>query len=137
VSYQRIGAARIRGIRGTYLPPTTDTYTDGIDWIAVERAIRGDLPAEPLTHDELREAALGLVRSGVSRKSISVQLCVYERRIRDWEAEAGLLPPEDLCSHTNCRRAKCGLGLCASHLQAYRLREREWQLAVAELEVAA
>lgn len=130
-------------IQGTYtvapqhrLPmPPVKTYSDGIDWIAVERAARGELRADALTQAESREAALWLAQAGASRSSISVQLCVYERLVKEWMAEAGLLADCDLCSQPECRRATAGRGLCAICLSHQRVLER--QAKKAEMAVAA
>lgn len=137
-AFEPVQAVTRLDTRRTYLPPT-DTYDDdlGIDWIAVERATRGELPHHPLTHNELREAALWLTRTGVPRNAISTRLSVYEYQIREWEAEAGLLPDNMLCTRDDCRHARRGRDLCANHLAAFRVREKQWKAALAELGKAA
>jgi hypothetical protein len=136
-AYEPIHADRLLDTRRGYLPPTADTWTGGIDWIAVERATRGELPTHPLTEQELREAALWLRRNGAKRAAVSTQLDVYERLIREWEAEEGLLPAEDLCATDGCRRARAGRGLCALCLNAVRIQEKQQKATHAGLETAA
>lgn len=124
-------------VQGTHVVPQPlrfpiplETYSNGIDWVAVERAARGELRPEALTPDELRQAALWLTQAGSSRKAVSIQLCVYERLIKEWQAEAGQLPEADLCSVPNCRRASAGRGLCALCLSQQRILARRQQAAM-------
>jgi hypothetical protein len=138
VSTEFIQATICRGQRPVFVPPTTETYTDGIDWNAIERAVTGDTPIPTLTDTELRAAVTYMTRAGWARKAISTHLGLYERLIREWQADAGLLPDKDLCTTDGCRKAKGGRGLCISHLQAAKTAEKQWQQAIAEaLEVAA
>lgn len=125
----------VRDERHGFIPPATEDEfsTEHVDWYAVERAINGETPRPELTRDEAREAALWLRRHGVERAAISVRLCVYERLIKEWEAEAGLLGPDQLCTEGDCRKARAGRGLCTAHLTA----DRKWRQAVAGLAVAA
>ncbi len=134
-----IGATRLHTRRPVFALPTddADTYSDGIDWIAVERATQGEYNGRDLTENELREAALFLRRHDVSRVAISIQLSVYERLVKEWEAEAGLLDADDLCTKPGCGRARPGTGLCALCLSQHRIQEKHWRAAVAELGVAA
>lgn len=129
-------AAPIRGHRPTFMPPATEDQfsTKHIDWYAVERAINGDYPRPVLNSEELREAALWLRRHDTPRAAVSVQLCVYERLIKEWEADAGMLGPDHLCTADGCRKARAGRGLCTNHLTA----DRQWRRALTEaLGVAA
>ncbi|MFE7233970.1 hypothetical protein ACFVAF_25540 [Streptomyces sp. NPDC057596] len=128
-------AALVRNRRHTFIPPATEDQfsTEHIDWYAVERAISGEDPRPRLNEDELREAALWLRRHNMPRATVSVHLCVYERLVKEWEAEAGLLTPDQLCTHDGCRKARAGRGLCTFHLTA----DRKWRQAIASLEVAA
>lgn len=103
--------------------PPVKTYSRGIDWIAVERAARGELRAE------VREAAMWMVRAGQSRIAVSIQLCVYERIVKQWEAEEGLLPPSEICIHPRCRRFSVGRKLCTLHLQRQHVLERKERAA--------
>lgn len=125
--------------RPTFLPPTTEDEfsTPEVDWYAVERAISGEHPRPELTPQEKREAALWLIQHGWQRKPVSVHLSVYERLVKEWEAEAGLLGPEDLCSNDDCGRATAGRGLCALHLSKARIQERNRRAAIGELAEAA
>ena len=128
-------AIPVREQRPTFIPPASEDEfsTEHIDWYAVERAISGDTPRPELNRDELREAALWMRRHGIERAQVSTHLCVYERLIREWEAEAGMLGPDQLCTEPDCRKARAGRGLCTIHLQA----DRNWRKALAELAVAA
>ncbi|MFE9382329.1 hypothetical protein ACFYMO_03695 [Streptomyces sp. NPDC007025] len=114
-------------------PPAEPTdETTGVDWIAVERAARDDYDPRLLTDDERREAALLLGRAGYGIKPTSTRLCIYERLICEWFADAGLLPPERICTADGCNRAKVGLGLCIGHLQAKRAAEKQAKKAAEE-----
>lgn len=128
-------AAFARSQRPAFIPPATEQEfsTADIDWYAVERAISGEDPRPELTRDELREAALWLRRHGMDRAQVSVHLCVYERLVKEWEAEAGMLGPDQLCTEDGCSKARAGRGLCNSHLEY----DRKWRQAVAGLAVAA
>lgn len=128
-------AGYAREQRPTFIPPATEAEfsTQRIDWYAVERAISGDHPRPELNIDEVREAALWLRKHGTSRATVSVQLCVYERLVKEWEAEAGLLGPDQLCTVDDCGKARSGRGLCTQHLIA----DRQWRKALAGLEMAA
>lgn len=130
-----LSASFVREQRHTFIPPATEDQfsTEQIDYYAVERAINGEDPRPDLNRDELREAALWLRRHGVERAAVSVRLCVYERLVKEWEAEAGMLGPDQLCTIDGCRKARAGRGLCTSHLTA----DRQWRKAIAGLEMAA
>lgn len=128
-------AAHVRGHGHRFIPPATEDQfsTDTIDWYAVERAISGEIPRPQLNGHELREAALWLRQHGMPRAAVSVHLCVYERLVKEWEADAGMLGPDQLCTRDGCQKARSGRGLCTAHLLA----DRQWRRAVAELAVAA
>jgi hypothetical protein len=130
-----LSASHVREQRPTYISPATEDQfsTEQIDYYAVERAISGEKPRPELTRDELREAALWLRRHGMERAAVSVHLCVYERLIKEWEAEAGMLGPDQLCTADGCYKARAGRGLCTNHLAA----DRQWRKAVAGLGMAA
>jgi len=122
--------------------PDADTYDDDrdIDWIAVERTANGDYNPALLNQAELRETAILLGRAGLRERAISSRLSVYERRIGEWLATAGLLPPERICSRDNCGHVSTGRGLCNSHLQLKRKHEKRAREAAQQtqnLEVAA
>lgn len=121
--------------RPTFTPPVTEDEfsTERIDYYAVERAISGEDPRPALNEHELREAALWMRRHDIPRATVSVHLCVYERLVKDWEADAGMLGPDQLCTIDDCRKARVGRGLCTNHIFA----DRQWRQAVAGLAVAA
>lgn len=128
-------ASVARGRGPQFVPPATESEfsTYRIDWYAVERVINGDHPTPRLNPDELREAALWLRRHGMQRAAVSVHLCVYERLVKEWEADAGMLGPDQLCTAGDCRKARVGRDLCTAHLNA----DRRQRKANAELAVAA
>lgn len=128
-------AQLVRDERQGFTPPATEDEfsTENVDWYAVERAINGETPRPELTRDEAREAALWLRRHGMERAAVSIHLCVYERLIKEWEADAGMLGPDQLCTEPDCRKARAGRGLCTGHLEV----DRKWRRAVAGLAVAA
>ncbi|MFI8872407.1 hypothetical protein [Streptomyces sp. NPDC055243] len=134
-----LSAARCRIQRRPFNPPTTEDQfsTEAIDWIAVARVVNEDQPLPPLNEDELREAALLLRRRGMARIEVSVYLCLYERLIKEWEAEAGMLGPDQLCTIDDCRKARVGRGLCSAHLEVDRRRRRKAAARAAEMAVAA
>lgn len=128
-------ACQVRSLTPTFIPPATEDEfsTDTVDWYAVERAINGDSPRPELTRDELREAALWMRRHDIDRTAVSIHLCVYERLVKEWEAAAGMLGPDQLCTHAGCGKARAGRGLCTAHLSI----DRKWRQAVAGLGMAA
>lgn len=130
-----LSASYVREQRPTFIPPATEDEfsSDTIDWYAVERAVSGEDPRPELNRDELREAALWLRRHGMKRAAVSVHLSLYERLIKEWEADAGMLGPDELCTIDGCSKARSGRGLCVNHLTA----DRKWRQAVAGLAVAA
>ncbi len=129
--------ARRKPLRHVPQDENGDTYSNGIDWLAVHRAVSGEHPLPELTRAEQREAAICLSRNGIARLAISIRLGVYTRLVKEWEAEAGLLPDSDLCTHPNCRKPISGRKLCPNHLQQLQYRNREWAAALTDLEAAA
>ncbi|MEU1071862.1 MULTISPECIES: hypothetical protein [unclassified Streptomyces] len=127
--------ARVCGTRaiptGIRFTPPAEPSEDTIDWIAVERVLRKEIAPASLDWRELREAALHLRRTGVPRATVSVQLCLYERLVKQYEAEEGLLSPNELCTQPGCRRARAGRGLCAPCLGSLRLREKQQNMEAA------
>jgi hypothetical protein len=123
--------ARGRNLR--FVPPAKETEfsTRRIDWYAVERVLNNDQPLPPLNPDELREAALWLRRHDVARLAVSARLSVYERQLKEWEAEAGMLPADQLCALDGCKQASAGRGLCANHLGQQRTAAKRAQMEVA------
>lgn len=142
-AHRALTAATPRGTITRIGVTHTDTYsdTDDIDWIAVERTANSDYDPVLLNQAELREVALLLGRSGLRERAISNRIFTYERRIGEWLAEAGLLPPERICSRDNCSHLMVGLGLCTNHLQLKRKHEKRQREAAApqaqQLEAAA
>lgn len=130
---------RCRPRRRPFNPPTTEDEfsTETIDWIAVARVVNEERPLPPLNSDELRETAILLRRRGMERINVSTYLSLYERLIKKWEAEAGMLGPDQLCTHNGCRHARAGRGLCSNHLEADRRRRRADAAKAAEMAVAA
>lgn len=130
---------RCRPQRRPFLPPTTEDEfsTEAIDWIAVARVVNEERPLPHLNGDELREAALLLRRRGMERVNVSIYLSLYERLIKEWEAEAGMLGPDQLCTHGGCRHARAGRGLCSNHLEVDRRKRRADAARTTEMAVAA
>ncbi|WP_329114548.1 hypothetical protein [Streptomyces sp. NBC_01353] len=139
MSYPAFKGGRPRGASLLYIPPATEDEfsTETVDHVAVARAVAGEHPRVELTHDEARVAALHLRQRNVPRVQVSIQLGLYERLIKEWEADAGLLGPEDLCTLPGCNRARAGRGYCAICLGRVRIQERQWKAAVADLATAA
>lgn len=124
-------------IRDLPQPDDAASYTDDIDWHAVHRAISGEHPRVELNPQEAREAAICLRRNGIPRRNVSAQLCVYARLVKEWEAEAGLLTQDELCTTSDCPKPSVGRGLCATHLEQHRRHNQQWADAVNSLAVAA
>lgn len=92
--------------------PTHETYEDGIDWIAVERATLGD--RVELTWDEKKEAALAMVRAGLPEKETAARAGTSPRQVSRWKFEVGL-GGASACSHDDCSDKVKGRGLCDNH----------------------
>ncbi|GAA0453850.1 hypothetical protein ACFQ2B_27675 [Streptomyces stramineus] len=127
-------AVRYRPLIATtrYAIPAHDPVCPGedngdVDWIAVERTLNREHPQVSLNRDEQRAAALVLTRSGWGKRRISEFLSLYERLIEEWQADAGLLLPNRLCTADGCDRARSGRGLCTRHLQERRVTEKKKQ----------
>lgn len=135
ITHRPYTAIHCRGQNRPYLPPATEDQfsTERIDWYAVARVVNNDQPWPPLNGDEMREAALILRRNGMERRAVSTYLSLYERLIKEWEADAGMLGPDQLCTEDGCRKARVGRGLCNNHLTV----DRQWRKAVAGLGMAA
>lgn len=85
--------------------PTTDTFTDDIDWIAVERFVAGDLPLPVLSGGEVSAAAVLLCSSGMSEVDAAVLLGVDKGQVARWKARVRRGVSLDELSR---RGAKCG-----------------------------
>ena len=105
--------------------PTDITYTDDIDWIAVERAVTGDRPLPALNFDERRAAALLLTRAGFSEKETGSLVGCNARQVSRWKFEVGLSGAKT-CSLDDCDDQVKGRGLCYRH---YRQDERRRKAA--------
>lgn len=119
-----IQASRILGPR-LHLRLPIDTYSDGIDWVAVERAVHGELPPGALTPDETREAALLMDAAGYSDQEISIRLCVYARQVHRWKNPTPAEPkPVRTCVEPGCDRKHKRRGYCQMHIQRVMRAER-------------
>lgn len=115
--FHHIGASRVTSTTARrWLPPAEPTGIRGLDWIAVERFMAGDLHPSALDRLEQREAAAALHHNGVSKKEIAKRLDVHEYTAYELLASAGVLPPELMCTVEGCWRARSGKGLCKPHL---------------------
>lgn len=121
---QPIQASRIHGQRPRLQLPL-DTYSKGIDWIAVERAAQGELRPDALTPDETREAALLMDQAGFTDQEISIRLCVYARQVHRWKNPTPAEPrPVRLCTEPGCDRKHKRRGYCQMHIQRVMRAER-------------
>jgi hypothetical protein len=118
-AYGSIKASRTPGttLRATF---PTDTYSDDIDWIAVQRVVQNDRPLPALTRDEQRVAALLLVDAGCSEKDTARLVGTHDRQVRRWKEKAGLTTVR-VCKETDCDGPIKALGLCHRH---YRQEQR-------------
>lgn len=107
-------ASQIIPTRPRITIPTTDTYTDDIDWIAVERAITGDTPRPTLNLEERRTAVLLLARAGVAEERIVSLTGVDRRQVARWKFEHGLGGART-CTVDGCGQQVKGRGLCDNH----------------------
>lgn len=104
--------------------PTDITYTGDIDWIAIERAITGDLPRPQLTRAEQLTATLLLVQAGWTEKDTAEAVGVNRRQIARWKFDNGL-SGASTCTADDCDDLVKGRGLCLKHYkQDQRRRER-------------
>ena len=104
--------------------PTDVTFTDDIDWIAIERAITGDLPRPQLTRDEKLTATLLLIRAGWTEKATAEAVNVDRRQVARWKFEHGL-SGASTCTVDDCGDLVKGRGLCLKHYkQDQRRREK-------------
>lgn len=140
-AHRALAASTPRGIitRVGATPDNADTYDDDhdIDWVAVERAANGDYEPALLNEAELRETAIALAKSGLRERAISTRICTYERRIGEWLAEAGLLPPERICRRDDCQRLMFGKGLCTTHLGELRREQKRARAAAQQTDTVA
>ncbi|MFH9798047.1 helix-turn-helix domain-containing protein [Streptomyces virginiae] len=97
-----------------------ETYSNDIDWIAVQRVVEDDRPLPALTRDEQRAAALLLVDAGRSEKDTARLVGTHDRQVRRWKEKAGLTEVRQ-CSEADCDGPIKALGLCHRH---YRQEQR-------------
>ncbi|WP_372407374.1 hypothetical protein [Streptomyces luteireticuli] len=78
--------ARMMSSRVYFCLDSTDTCDGGIDLVAVERAVAGELPLPRLTPEEQRRAALVLTRLGASIRVTAERLGLEQRIVTRWRA---------------------------------------------------
>ncbi|MFG3510209.1 hypothetical protein ACGF5F_32455 [Streptomyces sp. NPDC047821] len=105
--------------------PTTNTYSQGVDWVAVERVIYGDLPRPDLTRTEQLAATLLLIRAGWTEKRTAEVVGVQIRQVSRWKFEHGLGGART-CQVDGCGDQVKGRRLCYRH---YRQDERRRKAA--------
>lgn len=104
--------------RGASLP--AETYSDDIDWIAVQRVVDNDWPLPALTRDEQRAAALLLTAAGRSEKDTARLVGTHDRQVARWKEQAGT-KTRRACQVEDCEGQIKALGLCHRH---YRQEQR-------------
>jgi hypothetical protein len=65
---------------------TTSTGVPGVDFLAVERVVNGDLPLPNLNEAEQELAAQLMTREGLGAEEIAERLAVEPRTITRWRA---------------------------------------------------
>ncbi|MFF8784736.1 helix-turn-helix domain-containing protein [Streptomyces sp. NPDC015125] len=109
-----------------WMPPAEPTSDDGIDWIAVERAMSADIPAGGLNPTEMRTAALILTRNGLSEREVGEHLHINRRQVARWKAAAKLAEGQQAatCGNDDCTDFPISRGLCNRHYKQLRLAEK-------------
>ncbi|MFF1341084.1 helix-turn-helix domain-containing protein [Streptomyces sp. NPDC058290] len=102
------------------VPLPLETYSDDIDWIAVQRVVEDDRPLPALTREEQRVAALLLTAAGRSEKDTARLVGTHDRQIARWKEQAGTKPTRS-CTVDDCNNPIKALGLCHRH---YRQEQR-------------
>ncbi|KOU20926.1 hypothetical protein ADK52_25380 [Streptomyces sp. WM6372] len=97
-----------------------ETYSDNIDWIAVQRAIEDGHPRPALTRDEKRVAALLLVTAGHSETDTARLVGTHGTQVSRWKMQAGM-KPNNPCTVADCDSPIKALGLCHRHYRQERL----------------
>lgn len=105
------------------VPLPLETYSNDIDWIAVQRVVEDDRPLPNLTRDEQRVAALLLTGAGRSVKEAARLVGTHDRQVARWKEQAGAKPVK-ACQVTDCDTPVKALGLCSRH---YRQEQRAQQ----------
>lgn len=114
-----IKASRAISIRPRVALPI-ETYSNDIDWIAVQRVIEDDRPLPALTREEQRVAALLLTAAGRSEKDAARLVGTHDRQVTRWKEQSGAKPPRP-CTVDDCDSPIKALGLCHRH---YRQEQR-------------
>jgi hypothetical protein len=74
-------------------PNTADTWSNDVDWIAVERAANNDLNPHALTTAEKREVWRLLISRGIGYTTAAERTGTSGHVVREWAAQHGYLPP--------------------------------------------
>ncbi|MCY0928358.1 hypothetical protein OTB20_19575 [Streptomyces sp. H27-H1] len=108
-----IKATRIRS-ESTIIRLPIETYSDDIDWIAVQRVVSGDLPRPALTPLERKTAALLLMAAGRTGIETAELVGADKRQIWRWRGDAAGKQGRP-CTLDGCDKPVKGLGLCSRH----------------------
>ncbi|GGJ87232.1 hypothetical protein GCM10011583_18460 [Streptomyces camponoticapitis] len=107
--------------------PTDRTYSRGVDWIALERAIAGDWPRPQLTRHEQLTATLLLIRAGWTEKATAEAVGVQLRQVSRWKFEHGI-GGASTCTRDDCGTQVKARGLCSPHYRQDQRRRKAAQL---------
>ncbi|MGW2920335.1 hypothetical protein ACWDBF_21090 [Streptomyces angustmyceticus] len=109
-----------------WMPPAEPTSEDDIDWIAVERAVHGDVPTGGLNRNEARAAALIMTSNGQTERHVATSLGIYERQISRWRAAAKLAAGQTTrtCTTGDCTDFPVSRGMCNKHYKRTRAAEK-------------
>ncbi|MFF3056380.1 helix-turn-helix domain-containing protein [Streptomyces sp. NPDC057909] len=81
--FSLVGSDPTRQPRHVYVS-TTDTGTAGVDFMAVERVVNGELPVPELNEAEQELAARIMTRAGHPARAIAVRVGVETRTVTRW-----------------------------------------------------
>lgn len=119
-----IASSSIKATRTLSTPPRIplplETYSNDIDWIAVQRVIEDDRPLPVLTREEQRVAALLLTAAGRSEKDTARLVGTHDRQVARWKEQSGIKQAR-VCQVADCEARIKALGLCHRH---YRQEQR-------------
>ena len=93
-----------------------ETYSNDVDWIAVQRVVQDDRPLPALTREEQRAAALLLTAAGRSEQDAARLVGTHHRQVSRWKEQVGLKTPR-VCKVEDCEGQIKALGLCHRHYQ--------------------